>query len=138
MAELKTKENDASVEAFLEKIENAQKREDCYEVMKMMAAATRQSAKMWGGAIVGYGNYHYKYDSGHEGDMCKVGFSPRKANITFYVSAGVKKNGDLLPKLGKHKISGSCLHINKLADVDKTVLKKIVKDAYDEMTRQHK
>lgn len=136
MAELKTKENDASVEEFLNKIDNEQKRKDCFEMVKIMAEATKMPAKMWGGSIVGFGSYHYKYDSGHEGDSCKVGFSPRKANITIY-SMGSGHNTELLSQLGKHKISGSCLHLSKLADVDTKVLKKIVKGAYDAMTKKH-
>ncbi|MCD6011534.1 MAG: hypothetical protein K0Q79_1396 [Flavipsychrobacter sp.] len=137
MAELKTKENKASVKDFLNTIENEQKRADCFEVLKIMEDATGQKGHMWGGAIVGFGRYHYKYDSGHEGDSCKVGFSPRKANITFYIMMGSKTEAEQLKKLGKHKVSGSCLHINKLADVDKAILKKMVKDAYDAMTKQY-
>lgn len=137
MAELKTKENRASVKDFLNTIENEEKRADCFEIVKMMEESTGQKAKMWGGAIVGFGSYHYKYDSGHEGDMCKSGFSPRKANITLYISSGVEKNKNLLAKLGKHKVSGSCLHINKLADVDKTLLKKMMKDSYETMTKKY-
>jgi len=132
MAELKTKQNNLSVEDFLNKIENTQKKEDCFEIMRVMQEATKQPPKMWGGAIVGFGNYHYKYESGHEGDMCKVGFSPRKASTVLYISCD--DNKELLPKLGKHKVSGSCLHLNKLADVDKAVLKKMVKTAYDHKT----
>ena len=124
MADLKTKENANSVKDFLSSIENEQKRLDCFEVVKIMEEATGQKAKMWGTSIVGFGSYHYKYDSGHEGDMCKVGFSPRKANITLYGMMCELQDVDVLKKLGKHKISGSCMHLNKLADVDKTILKK--------------
>ncbi len=102
-----------------------------------MEAATGQKGHMWGAAIVGFGSYHYKYESGHEGDTCKVGFSPRKANITLYVMMGAKADTDMLKKLGKHKVSGSCLHINKLADVDSAILKKLVKEAYDGMTKKY-
>lgn len=137
MAELKTKENKASVKDFLNAIDNEQKRTDCFEVLKIMEAATGQKGHMWGTAIVGFGRYHYKYESGHEGDMCKVGFSPRKANITLYVMMGPKADADMLKKLGKHKVSGSCLHINKLADVDTAILKKLVKEAYDGMTKKY-
>lgn len=137
MAELKTKENKASVKDFLNSIENEQKRKDCFEVLKIMEAATGQKGSMWGTAVVGFGSYHYKYESGHEGDMCKVGFSPRKANITLYVMMGARADADILKKLGKHKVSGSCLHINKLADVDTAILKKVVKDAYEGMTKKY-
>ena len=137
MAELKTKENDASVEEFLNTIENEQKKKDCLDIVKLMTEATKMPAKMWGGAIIGFGSYHYKYDSGHEGEMCKVGFSPRKSSITMYIGASAERYNDVLPKLGKHKLSGSCLHLNKLADVDKEVLKKIIKGTYDQMTKTH-
>ena len=125
MAELKTKVNDSSVNAFLDKVEDEQKRKDCYEIIAMMADITKEPAKMWGTAIIGCGKYHYKYDSGHEGDMCLVGFSPRKANITIYISGGF--NETLMKKLGKHKTKGGCLHINKLADIDKPTLKTLIK-----------
>src|ERR1700721_2550403 len=99
MAELKTKQNNESVEDFLNKIENVQKREDCIELAKIMSEITKQPAKMWGGAIIGFGSYHYKYDSGHEGDSCKVGFSPRKQNIALYaMSGGAEQYAGLLKK----------------------------------------
>jgi hypothetical protein len=135
MAELKTKENEESVSDFLNAIENEQKRIDSLELMRLMAEVTGQPAKMWGGSIVGYGSYHYKYDSGHEGDSCKVGFSPRKANLTLYILK--EENKKLLPQLGKHKASGSCLHINKLSDVDSAVLCKMIKSSFDFMTAQY-
>lgn len=137
MAELKTKENAGSVRDFLTSIEDEQKSNDCLEVVSLMEEATGQKAKMWGPSIVGFGSYHYKYDSGHEGDMCKVGFSPRKANITIYGLMSEKPDADTLKKLGKHKISGSCMHISKLTDIDKTVFKKIVKQAYTAMTKKY-
>jgi hypothetical protein len=135
MAELKTKQNEESVSDFLNKIENEQKRKDSFELMRLMAEETGQPAKMWGGSIIGYGTYHYKYDSGHEGDSCKVGFSPRKANLTLYILK--EENRNLLPQLGKHKVSGSCLHINKLSDIDTAVLSKMLKSSFDYMTSQY-
>src|SRR3569833_850779 len=119
MAELKTKENKASVKAFLYKIDNEQKRQDGYELVKLMEEVTKQPAKMWGASIIGFGSYHYKYESGREGDMCKIGFSPRKANISLYVMLGLGVVGDLLSDLGKHKAAKGCLYVNKLADIDK-------------------
>jgi hypothetical protein len=86
---------------------------------------------------VGYGSYHYKYDSGHEGDMCKIGFSPRKQTFALYGFLGIDKKEEYLLKLGKHKTSGSCLHLGKLSDTDKTVLKKMAKDAYKGMTKKY-
>ena len=131
MADLKTKLNDANVTAFLNTIEDQQKREDCITVDKMMQQSTGLPAKMWGTAIVGYGSYHYKYDSGHEGDMCLIGFSPRKQNITLYVGAANENIQQLLPELGKHKTGKGCLYINKLSDVKDVVLKKIIKTAFE-------
>ena len=128
MAELKTKVNDSSVEAFLNKVADEQKRKDCYEIMAMMADITKEPAKMWGTAIVGCGKYHYKYESGHEGDMCLAGFSPRKANIVVYLMPGFS-NEALMQKLGKHKSSVSCLYIKKLADIDNAVLKALIKES---------
>ena len=129
-AELKTKENEASVEEFLNTVPDEQKRKDSFELVKLFEKATKEKAKMWGTAIVGFGSYHYKYDSGHEGDMCLVGFSPRKANLTLYVMLGGLEGNTLLEKLGKHKTGKGCLYINKLADVDLKVLSELIKKAY--------
>lgn len=137
MAELKTKVNDSSVAAFLDKVEDEQKRKDCFEIVAMMADITKHPAKMWGTAIVGFDQYHYKYDSGHEGDMCLIGFSPRKTSIVLYVMAGAV-NETLMKKLGKHKVSGSCLHIKKLVDIDKTALKSLIKEGVVAMRKKHK
>ncbi len=127
MAELKTKLNEKSVKEFLSAVTPEQKSKDCFEIVEIMRSVTKLEPKMWGTAIVGFGAYHYKFDSGHEGDMCRIGFSPRKQNITLYVMGGPKEDYEtLLAKLGKHKVSGSCLHINKLSDVDTAVLKKVV------------
>jgi hypothetical protein len=128
MAELKTKKNEASVEDFLNFIEDEQKRKDCFEIARMMEKATKQKPKMWGPAIVGFGEYHYVYASGHEGDMCKIGFSPRKQNITLYIVQAVE-DSPLFQKLGKFKTSKACLYIKKLADVDTNVLQELINEA---------
>jgi hypothetical protein len=133
MAELKTKENNASVEAFLNTVEDEQKRKDCFAIAKLMKQVSKHEPKMWGGAIVGFGSYHYKYESGHEGDACRIGFSPRKANIVLYLPAVVKSQGELLSKLGKHKVGGGCIYINKLAGVDMDVLKKLIDTSFKYM-----
>ena len=125
--ELKTKKNDASVDDFLNFIEDEQKRKDCFEIAKMMEKATSQKPKMWGPSIVGFGEYHYVYASGHEGDMCRIGFSPRKQNITLYIMQVV--NSPLFKKLGKFKTSKACLYIKKLADVDTKVLQELINEA---------
>lgn len=127
MAEPKTKQTDVSVDDFLNTIPDAQKRAEAFAIVKLMKQVTRYEPKMWGGSIVGFGRYHYKYASGHEGDSCLVGFSPRKQNFTLYLMLGVADNSDLLDKLGKHKTGKGCLYINKLADVDVPTLKELIK-----------
>jgi len=125
-AELKTKVNEASVEKFLSAVTDEQARTDCYEILKMMKQVTKEEPKMWGASIVGFGSYHYKGASGREGDWMLTGFSPRKQNLTLYLMGGFDLHKDLLKKLGKHKTSVGCLYINKLADVDRKVLKELV------------
>jgi hypothetical protein len=128
MAELKTKKNEASVEDFLNFIEDEQKRKDCFEIAKMMEKATKQKPKMWGPAIVGFGEFHYVYASGHEGDSPVIAFSPRKQNITLYIVQSVE-DSPLFKKLGKFKTSKACLYIKKLADVDTKVLQELINKA---------
>ncbi len=127
MAELKTKENDASVKGFLDDVEDEQKRTDSYTLLKMMEKLSGEPAKMWGGAIVGFGSYHYIYSSGREGDWMLTGFSPRKANISIYLMAGFDQLGDELAILGKHKSSKGCLYVKKLSDIDEKVLRGMIK-----------
>jgi hypothetical protein len=129
MAELKTKLNDASVKDFLNKVENEQKRKDSFEIVEMMKQATKEEPKMWGPAIIGFGSYHYKYESGREGDMPIIGFSPRKQNLTLYVGLGDDSENPLLKKLGKHTTGKVCLYIKKLADVDRTILQKLINES---------
>ncbi|MBI5950136.1 MAG: DUF1801 domain-containing protein [Chloroflexi bacterium] len=129
MAELKTKLNDASVIDFLNGIKDKGKRADSFEILKMMGQVTKQEPKMWGSSIVGFGEYHYKYKSGREGDWFVTGFSPRKQNLTLYVMGGFTPHTDLLKKLGKYKTGVGCLYINKLADVDVKVLKELLKQS---------
>lgn len=136
MAEMKTKENNQSVTAFLDSIENDTKRADSYALLKMMQTITKKEPKMWGDTIVGFGRYHYKYDSGREGDMLRVGFSPRKTSLTLYVMNSAIQE-ELLDQLGKHKTSKACLYIKKLEDVDTTILKKIIKVAYQYMAEKY-
>ncbi len=130
MAEMKTKQTEASVEDFLNLIENDQKREDCFEIVKMMKQVTKKEPKMWGPSIIGFGSYHYKYESGREGDSLQIGFSPRKQNITLYVLSGSDHENLLLQKLGKHSTSKVCLYIKRLADVDKKVLLELIKESF--------
>tara|TARA_R110000868_G_scaffold269842_3_gene529247 strand:+ start:887 stop:1228 length:342 start_codon:yes stop_codon:yes gene_type:complete len=104
MVENKTKATEQSVEDFLAKTENPQKKADSFELLKIMEEISGTKAKMWGESIVGFGNYHYKYESGREGDFLMIGFSPRKTAISLYLMCGIHKNQDLLEQLGKHKI----------------------------------
>ena len=127
--ELKTKVNAASVEGFLNSITDEQKREDCFEILKLMKQVTKETPKMWGASIVGFGSYHYQGASGREGDWLLTGFSPRKENLTLYIMGGFDLHKDLLKKLGKYKTSVGCLYIKKLEDVDKKVLKELVAES---------
>jgi hypothetical protein len=128
-AEIKTKVNEASVEGFLNSVVDEQKRKDSFEIIKMMQQATKEEPKMWGPAIIGFGSYHYKYESGREGDMPIIGFSPRKQNLTLYVGLGDDSENPLLKKLGKHTTGKVCLYIKKLADVDRTVLQQLINES---------
>jgi hypothetical protein len=128
MAEAKTKPTKLSVDKFIKSQPDAQVREDCAVISKLMSEATGEEPKMWGPSIVGFGSYHYKYASGREGDMPIVGFSPRKQNLTLYVLwYGFEEQADLLKKLGKHTTGKWCLYIKRLSDVDLPTLKKIIK-----------
>jgi hypothetical protein len=134
MADIQTKVNDASVVEFLNKVENEQKRKDSFEILKMMQQVTKKEAKMWGPAIIGFGSSHYKYESGREGDMPQIAFSPRKQSITLYIGIGDDSDNPLLRKLGKYTTSKVCLYIKKLADVDKDVLQELIADSFEKST----
>lgn len=129
MAEPKTKPTNASVTDFLDSVDDEQRRADCYEVMKMMEKVTKQPAKMWGTAIVGFGSYTYKYASGNTGDWPLVGFSPRKQALTLYVMANSEYHAELLGLLGKFTFSKACLYVKKLDDIDRKVLKELIKES---------
>ena len=126
MAELKTKENDANVSAFLATIEDEQRRNDAEAIAAMMASVTRLPARMWGSSIVGYGSQHYKYPTGREGDWFRTGFSPRKGSRTVYINSGFARHPELMAKLGTYTTGVSCLYIKRLADVDQKVLRQLV------------
>ncbi len=126
MAELKTKVNDASVDKFLRGISDQAKREDSYKILEMMKKATKAEPKMWGTSIIGFGDYHYKYESGREGDYFLSGFSPRKQNLTLYIMGGFDEHEELLNKLGKYSLGKGCLYIKKLEDVDTKILHELV------------
>lgn len=129
----KTKKNDNNVEDFLDSVKDKQKQKDSLKILEMMKEITNKEPKMWGGSIVGFDDYHYKYKSGREGDYFRIGFSPRKQNLTLYLMDGmVSKDAykDDMEKLGKFTTGKSCLYIKKLEDVDIGVLKEIMKKSY--------
>ncbi len=137
MAELKTKTNKAGVAMFLGAIEDKQQRSDARKLSAMMRAATGSRAKMWGTSIVGFGSYHYKYASGHEGDCFVAGYSPRKQNFSIYIMAGFSGCDKLMAKLGKHKTGKSCLYIKRLDDVDEAVLKTLIEKSVKYMQSKY-
>ena len=126
----KTQLTEASVEAFLNTVADEQQRADSFKVVEIMGRATGQTPKMWGPAIIGFGLRHLKYESGREMDWLIIGFSPRKGNITFYVHSASPNESKFLENLGKHKISGSCLHIKRLTEIDELVLENLIADSF--------
>lgn len=138
MGEIKTKQTDASVEDFINSVDNEKRREDGFILLQLFNKVTGLKPKMWGPSIIGYGQYHYKSErSSQEGDWPLTGFSPRKQSLTLYVLSGPENYTDLLSKLGKHKISVGCLYINKLEDVDMKVLEKIIEVGFKDMKKMH-
>jgi hypothetical protein len=129
MYELKTKETDNSVIEFIEQVDSPKKREDAYKLLDLFTETTGFEAKMWGPSIIGFGSYHYKYESGHEGDAPLVGFSPSKAKISLYFAPGETKRGELLKQFGKHTTGKACVYINKVADIDVDVLKALINES---------
>ncbi|WP_323757025.1 DUF1801 domain-containing protein [Roseivirga sp.] len=136
-AQNKTKETQASVTDFLNSIAEEKKKHDCVLVKNLMEEITNAPAKMWGTSIIGFGNYHYKYESGREGDFLKIGFSPRVQNLTLYIMPGFEKYEGYLAQLGKYKTGKSCLYIKNIEDVDIEILKRLIKDSYDYMTNKY-
>jgi hypothetical protein len=137
MAQNKTLATEASVESYLSAIEDEARRKDCEDLAKLMTKATKQQPIMWGTSIVGFGSYHYKYESGREGDACLTGFSSRKGDISIYLVASFSGQEELLTKLGKHKMGKGCLYINKLSDVDLEVLEQLIIGSVAERKRHY-
>ena len=133
MAQNKTMENDLSVKAFLNGIENDIKRADCIQLSDIMKVTTGFEAKMWGTAIVGFGGYHYIYESGRTGDAPLAGFSPRKDAIVLYLASQFKDRDELLAKLGKHKTGKACVYVKKLSDINTAVLQELIKNSVEKM-----
>jgi len=137
MAELKTKPNDGSVDAFMSGIADEKVRQDCLTILELMQQASGAAPKMWGDSIIGFGIYHYKYASGREGDWFVTGFSPRKQNLTLYIMSGFDQYDELMSRLGKHKTGKSCLYIKKLEDIDLATLKELVQQSVEIMRKTY-
>jgi hypothetical protein len=133
LAEIKTKPTAASVEDFINNVKDEQKRKDSFVLLEMMKKATGEEPVIWSNAVIGFGNKRYKSPAtGREVDWLRIGFSPRKANLSLYIGVGVKEHAAVLKKLGKHKTNGGCLYINKLADIDLKVLKEMISGSLKE------
>ena len=137
MAELKTRQTKASVEEYLATIADPRRRADCAAIAALMKKVTKCEARMWGPSIVGFGSYHYRYESGHEGDACLVGFSSRKPEIVVYIADGFESREKLLQELGKHRTGKVCVYIKRLSDIDVAVLEKLVKASVAEVRRRY-
>lgn len=127
MAELKTKQTENPVTDFLNTIPDEQRRKDCYAILEMMKRLTGHEPKMWGESIIGFGKYHYKYASGHEGDTAITGFSPRKQAITIYLTYGFDKYPELMEQLGKFKTGKGCLYIKRMSDINPAILEELIR-----------
>ncbi len=138
MAELKTKPTDASVRTYLDAIEDDQRRQDCQLLIAIMKRVTKHEPKMWGASIVGFGSYHYKYASGHEGDSCLAGFSSRKDAISLYgLGGGCTVDAQLLTELGKHKAGKGCVYVKRLSDIQLPVLERLIASSVKEIQRRY-
>ena len=133
----KTQATKASVTEFLNGIEDPDRRRDCKTIARIMREVSGKRATMWGSAMVGYGSYHYHYDSGREGDFFRIGFSPRKQDLTIYIMPGYTDFGALLSKLGKHRKGKSCLYLKRLTDVDMKVLERLIRAGWQDMQRRY-
>lgn len=133
----KTKPTNKSVSAFLNSVENQRRKADALVINEMMTRITGEKPTMWGPTMVGFGQYHYKYDSGREGDMFLTGFSPRKANLVLYIMPGYGQFDDVMARLGKFKTGKACLYINKLDDIDLDVLERLIRKSVDWMKAKY-
>lgn len=137
MAGNKTVETNASVRKYLDGVEEGNKREDCERIVGIMQKVTGHGPRMWGASMVGFGRYHYKYESGREGDFMLTGFAARKANIAVYIMDGFDAHPGLMQKLGKYKTGKSCLYIKCLDDIDEAVLAELVAESVKAMRGKH-
>lgn len=137
MAENKTQPTDADVDAFIDAVENDRRRKDSRALLDLMRDVTGEEPVMWGSSIVGFGQYHYRYESGREGDWFLAGFSPRKSNLVVYVMSGFPRHAELMEKLGKHRTGSSCLYLNRLDDVDLDVLRELVRRSVEHVAASY-
>lgn len=137
MATLKTQPTTKSVQDFLRQIEAPNQQQDAMRILQIMEEISGETAKMWGDSMIGFGSYHYRYDSGREGDWFLTGFSPRKKQFSLYIMAGFDQYDALLQKLGKYKTGKSCLYIKKLSDVDEAVLRELIRESLVYMKKQY-
>ena len=137
MSQLKTQPTDESVQAFIEAIENDERKQDCLQLLQWMKKITQTEPKLWSTNIICFDSYHYKYASGREGDWFITGFSPRKQALTLYIMAGFDRYEELMQKLGKYKTGKSCLYVKRLSDVEETVLKELIKESVAYMRKQY-
>jgi len=133
----KTQPHDGDVAAYLDGVAHPGRREDAFVLLDLMREVTGERAKLWGYSIVGFGTYHYVYDSGREGDHMLTGFAPRKANMVVYVMPGFDRYADLLSKLGKYKTGRSCLYLGRLSGIDMDVLRRLIAASVDDMRRKY-
>jgi len=138
MAEQKTLPTSKKVDDFLNEITDQKRKEDCFAISRLMSEVVHAEPTMWGPSIVGFGSYHYKYESGREGDAPLVGFSPRKQNLTLYLMSISDQKDHVIQKLGKFKMSKGCLYINKLEDVNVELLKELIKKSVDYVSNKYK
>lgn len=138
MAENKTKATDASVSAYLDAVTDSVRRADSEVIIEAMRRVTGHEPAMWGPSIIGFGSYHYRYASGHEGDSALTGFSPRGKEISLYVLAGAPEQDALLDHLGKHRAGKACLYVKRLADIDVAVLERLIAAGVAELQRHHR
>lgn len=137
MATLKTQPTENDVEEFLNAIDDKHKREDSFKILDIMKNITGEEPKMWGSSIIGFGQYHYQYESGREGDWFLTGFSPRKQNFSLYIMAGFDNYDDLMSRMGKYKTGKSCLYIKRLEQIDLDILKELIKESVDYMRAKY-
>ena len=137
MADLKTKPNNASVGAFLKAVDDETKLKDCHRIIEIMQQITGHPPKMWGSGIIGFGSYHYVYESGREGDWPLTGFSPGKQNISLYIMSGFGDYEKQLANLGKHKTGKACLYVKKLEDINTSILKEMIEESVQKISKKY-